>query len=226
MGGKAMARPALITGFMPYAGRGLNPAAEIAGALGGKTIADTPVVARLLPVSLSEIVSLAEALIRELNPCVVISVGLWPGEPVIRVERVGLNIADFEIADNLGHIAIDAPVLGDGAIAKLATVPIRAIEQALLDAEIPARISSTAGTFLCNACLYSFLTAAEKMRDPVTCGFVHVPYLPSQVAEIQRSVRREAILEAHQRADMASMDLATGIRALQTSFEVAIRNVR
>lgn len=221
-----MARPALITGFMPYAGRGVNPAAEIARALDGKTIDGTSVVARLLPVSLAEIASLAETLIRELNPCVVISVGLWPGEPVIRVERVGLNVADFEIADNVGHIAVDAPVLGGGVVGKLATVPVRAIERALLDAEIPARISSTAGTFLCNACLYSFLTAAENASEPVNVGFVHVPYLPSQVAEIQRSLRQDAILESHQRADLASMDLATGIRALRISLEVAIQDVR
>lgn len=221
-----MLRPALVTGFMPYAGRGMNPAAEIAKALGGQTIADTPVVARLLPVSFVEIASVAEALLRELNPSVVISIGLWPGEPVIRIERVGLNVADFEIPDNLGHIATDAPVLGNGTPAKLATVPVRAIEQALLDAEIPARISSTAGTFLCNACLYCFLTAAEMTRERVACGFVHVPYLPSQVAELQRSLKREAVLEAHQRADMASMDLATGVRALQVIIEVAIQDIR
>ena len=221
-----MVRPALVTGFMPYAGRGVNPAAEIAKALDGKIIADTPVVARLLPVSFAEIATVAETLLRELNPCVVVSLGLWPGEPVIRIERVGLNVADFEIPDNLGHMATDEPVLGNGAPAKLATLPIRAMEQALLDAGIPARISSTAGTYLCNACLYSFLRAAETMRERTACGFIHVPYLPSQVAELQRSLRQEAVLEAHQRADMASMDLATGVRAVGIAVELAIRDGR
>jgi pyroglutamyl-peptidase len=221
-----MLRPALVTGFMPYAGRGVNPAAEIAKALDGKIIADTPVVTRLLPVSLAEIATIAEALVRELNPCVVVSLGLWPGEPVIRLERVGLNIADFEIPDNLGTIVTDEPLIGNGAPAKLATLPVRIIEAALLDAEIPARISNTAGTFLCNACLYSFLTAAETMREHVACGFVHVPYLPNQVAEIQRALRKEAVLESHQRADMASMDLATGVRALEIVVDIAVRNSR
>src|SRR6516225_11486415 len=110
-----MARPALVTGFMPYGGRGVNPAAEIARAVEGKTIAGAPVVSRLLPVAFAEILATAEALLREINPAVVVSVGLWPGEPVIRIERVGLNVADFEIADNLGYVATDEPVLGNGA---------------------------------------------------------------------------------------------------------------
>ena len=151
---------------------------------------------------------------------------LWPGEPVIRIERVGLNVADFEIPDNDGHIATDGLVLGNGAVAKLATLPVRAMEQGLLDEGIPARISNTAGTYLCNACLYSFLSAAETMREHVACGFVHVPYLPSQVAELQRQLKQEAVLEAHQRADMASMDLATGVRAVEIAIAVAIQGGR
>ena len=215
-------RPALVTGFMPYAGRGVNPAAEIARALDGKTVANAPVVGRLLPVSFAEIAAVAEGLVRDLNPSVIVSIGLWPGEPVIRIERIGMNVADFEIPDNLGQIVSDVSVVSNGPAAKLATLPVRAIEQALLDAAIPARISNTAGTFLCNACLYSFLTAAEVKREAVAVGFVHVPYLPSQVAELQKVVKREAVLELHQRADLASMDLATGVRALEIALEVAI----
>jgi pyroglutamyl-peptidase len=217
-------RPVLVTGFMPYGGRGVNPAAEIAAALDGRTIADRSIVARMLPVSFAEVAAMAETLLREINPAIVISIGLWPGEPVIRIERVGLNVADFEIPDNLGYVAADEPVLGNGAAAGLATVPVRAMEEALLDAGIPARISNTAGTYLCNACLYSFLSAAETMLERVACGFIHVPYLPSQVAGLLRRVREEAVLESHQRADTASMDLATGIRALEIAIAAAIRN--
>ena len=60
-----MARPALVTGYMPYGGRGVNPAAEIARAVEGKTIAGAPVVSRLLPVAFAEILATAEALPRE-----------------------------------------------------------------------------------------------------------------------------------------------------------------
>lgn len=221
-----MVRPALVTGFMPYGGRGVNPAAEIAAALDGGTLAATPVVSRLLPVSLAEIAGMAETLLRDLDPCVVVSLGLWPGESLIRIERVAVNVADFEIPDNRGHLAVDESVLANGAAAKFATVPVRAMMEALLDAGIPARVSNTAGTFLCNAaCLYNFLSVAETRRDRVACGFIHVPYLPSQVAGLLRRLKDEAAFESHQRADTASMDLTTGVRAAQLAIETAIRDI-
>ena len=95
-------RPVLVTGFEPYGGRGRNPAAEIAKALDGRMIAGHQVVGRTLPVSYRGLVERLGALIDEHNPAATISLGLWPGEPVIRLERFGLNLADFEIADNDG----------------------------------------------------------------------------------------------------------------------------
>jgi pyroglutamyl-peptidase len=219
-----MVRPVLVTGFMPYGGRAVNPAAEIATALDGRTVANTAVVSRLLPVSFAKIAGSAKTLLRDVNPCVVISVGLWPGEPLIRVERAALNVADFEIPDNVGYAAADEPVVDGGDTARLATVPVGAIVNALLDAEIPARISNTAGTYLCNACLYSFLSAAESAPERIACGFIHVPYLPSQVAELLRRIKDERVLELHQRADTASMELATCVRAVELAITVAMRN--
>jgi len=216
-------RCALVTGFAPYGGRGCNPASDIAKALDGASIAGVSVVGRHLPVSMATIATRANELLEEFRPCVVVCLGLWPGEAVVRIERVGLNVADFEIPDNEGRIASDEPILGNGVAAKFSTLPVRKIEAAMLGAGIPARVSSTAGTFLCNACLYGFLSAAEAGPEPVACGFIHVPYLPEQVADLLRELKAEARLEAHQRADMASMDLATGIRAIGIALETAIR---
>ena len=81
---------------------------------------------------------------------------------MVRIERVGLNLADFEIPDNHGRKARDEPLSGNGPAAKFATLPVRKIEEAMLAAGIPSRISNSAGSFLCNACLYSFLSAAEE----------------------------------------------------------------
>jgi len=215
-------RPALVTGFAPYAGRGRNPAADIANALDGSTLAGVPVIGRLLPVALDEITARAESLLDELRPCVVVSVGLWPGEAVVRIERVGLNLADFEIPDNEGRMARDESLLGNGSAAKFATLPVRKIEEAMLAAGIPGRVSNSAGSFLCNACLYGFLSAAEERPD-TSCGFVHVPYLPEQVAGLLQELKKQARLEAHQRADVASMDLATSTRAVAIAIETALR---
>jgi pyroglutamyl-peptidase len=216
-------RPALITGFAPYGGRGRNPAAEIAKTLDGTSFSGISVVGRLLPVSFGQIAARTAELLEELQPVVVLSIGLWPGEPLIRIERAALNVADFEIADNDGCRAHDEPVLGNGTAAKLSSVPLRKIEAALLAAGIPARVSNTAGTFLCNACLYSFLSAAEATSQRTSCGFLHVPYTPEQVAALLQELKQQGRLEAHQRADLASMDLATSTRAVQIAVETAIR---
>src|SRR5215469_12429684 len=214
-------RPALVTGFEPYAGRGSNPAADIANALDGCVIANVPVVGRLLPVALKEIAVNAASLLDELQPRIVINVGLWPGEATVRIERVALNLADFEIPDNRGLVAHDESLSANGPTAKFATLPIREIEEAILAAGIPSRISNSAGSFLCNACFYSFLSAAEKKQGTL-CGFLHVPYLPQQVAGLLRELKKEARLEAHQRADYASMDVATGTRAVAIALETAL----
>jgi len=216
---------ALVTGFVPYGGRGRNPAGEIASALNGRTILGMPVVGRTLPVSYSEIRRSVEELLDGLRPRIVISLGLWPGATTIRVERMGVNVADFEIPDNTGRLATDELIVDNGSAALFASLPIRKIKRALLDAGIPARISNSAGTFLCNACLYSFLRAAETRADSTVCGFIHVPYLPEQVAGLLTDLSKEARLELHQRADLASMDLATSTRAVELALEATIAEI-
>jgi pyroglutamyl-peptidase len=220
-----MSDRALVTGFVPYGGRGRNPAGEIASALNGRTILGMRVVGRTLPVSYSEIRRSVEELLDELRPRIVISLGLWPGATTIRVERVGVNVADFEIPDNTGRLATDELIIGNGSAARFATLPIRKIEHALLDAGIPTRISNSAGTFLCNACLYSFLSAAEATAESTVCGFIHVPYLPEQVAGLLTDLSKEARQEVHQRADLASMDLATSTRAVELALQTTIAEI-
>ena len=216
-----MSEVALVTGFSGYGGRGRNPSAEVAKALEGKAIAGLRVVGRVLPVSYAKLQPLLQDLFEELKPRVVVSIGLWPGDPTIRLERVGINVADFEIPDNDGAFLTDAPVNASGATAALATLPLRAIEADLLAAGIPARLSATAGTFLCNATLYTIVALAQTMRPLALAGFVHVPYLPEQVAELLEATRTKRELELHQRADLASMDLGTMTRALEIAIAAA-----
>ncbi len=171
----------LLTGFEPYGGMSSNPAYQAMEALDGETIAGHAVVGRPLPVSLARIAASIDALLNEHRPAAVISLGLAPGEPVIRLERVGLNLADFELGDNEGLTSRDMPVSHQGLAARWANLPLRRIETALLAAGIPARLSETAGTYLCNACLYTFLEKLEIEAAP--CGFIHVPMTPALAAE-------------------------------------------
>jgi pyroglutamyl-peptidase len=161
-----------------------------------------------------------EDLVRETDPAVVVSLGLWPGEPVIRLERVAVNIADFEIPDNDGMLVVDGLVAAAAPAARVSTLPLRAVERALLQAGVPARLSTTAGTFLCNAALYSALEACES--SGARCGFVHLPYLPEQVASLLAELRKGQSLELHQRADLPSMSLATMVGAVRIVMAVSV----
>lgn len=216
---------ALITGFEGYGGRGRNPAGETALALDGRTVEGATIVGRRLPVSFKGLAQRLEVLIDETAPDIVISLGLWPGTPMIQVERVAINVADFEIPDNEGAVLRDQPVSGNGPVGLLSTLPIRAVRDALLKAGIPARLSSTAGTFLCNATLYTTLNHATRKSRPPLTGFIHIPYLPEQVAELLDTSEQERRLELHQRSDFASMDLATMVRAVEIAVTTAARHL-
>lgn len=211
---------ALVTGFEPYGGRDLNPATEVMRALDGTSIGAASVVGRRLPVSYRLLAQRLGEILDEVRPEIAISLGLWPGEPVIRLERLAVNVADFEIPDNEGAVLEDAAIGATGMPAHFATLPLRRIEQALLGKGIPARISSTAGTFLCNATLFTLLSHPAERRPAMRGGFIHLPYLPSQVTAFLQQQKRERKLELHQRADLASMDLATMVDAVRTAIAV------
>ncbi len=214
-----MSRKALVTGFEPYGGRALNPASRVVEALDKSELGGISVVGRTLPVAFADLGKRLDALLDETRPVCAIALGLWPGEPMIRLERFGVNFADFEIPDNAGARMADAAILGDGALALPATLPLRAIERALLAAGIPTRLSNTAGTFLCNATLYTLLASVRRRGWTIPCGFIHLPYLPEQVAGMLADAR-EGTLELHQRADLASMDFAVIERAVRIALGV------
>ena len=215
----------LLTGFESYGGRSLNPAEQVVKRLGGTEIRGVRVVGQTLPVDYREVGPRIAQLIEEVRPRAVICLGLWPGTPMLRLERIAVNIADFEIPDNVGHMT-RGPVVEGGAEAYPSTLPIHAIQDRLLEAGIPARLSASAGTFLCNALMYHALRGCAEHAPAVSCGFIHLPYVPDQVSTLLLQMREWAKVELHQRADLASMALdmqVEGIRlAIETTLEATI----
>ncbi len=140
-------------------------------------------IGAILPVSQRSLRERLDELLSELRPSIVVSLGLAPGEPMIRLERFGLNLLDFGIADNDGARLADALIEANGVTGVRSSLPLRGIERALLGAGIPARLSSSAGTFLCNAALYSLMRILEERFPTTLGGFIHLPYLPEQVAQ-------------------------------------------
>lgn len=178
--------PILITGFEPFAGLAYNPSAEIAAALDGKETGDRKIVARLLPVDFARYRAALDALLREFSPSLYIGFGLASGEDMIRIERFGVNLADFDIPDNAGVRHVGRAIESDGPAARASTLPCAEIRAALLEAGIPARLSNSAGSYLCNAALYSALGLCGARKNPPPCGFIHLPYASHQVADLLR----------------------------------------
>ena len=173
----------LVTGFDPFGGEKINPALETI-----KRLPDTILGAQIIKLEIPTVVGKSLAKIKEAvekeNPDVVLSIGQAGGRSEITVERVGINIDDCRIPDNEGNQPIDEPVVKGGPAAYCVTVPIKAIVENIKAHNIPASISNTAGTFICNHVCYgvAHLAAARTAAGkPMKSGFIHIPFLPEQV---------------------------------------------
>jgi pyroglutamyl-peptidase len=211
----------LLTGFESYGGRSLNPAEQVVKQLDGAEIRGIRVNGRTLPVDYQGLRRRITRLIEDTQPRAVICLGLWPGTPMLRLERIAVNIADFEIPDNLGHMA-RGPVVEGGAEAYASTLPIHAIQDRLLEAGIPARLSASAGTFLCNALMYHALGISAERAPAAPSGFIHLPYVPEQVSALILQMREGAKVELHQRADLVSMALEMQMEAVRIAIETTL----
>lgn len=173
----------LVTGFDPFGGEKINPALETI-----KRLPDTILGAQIIKLEIPTVVGKSLAKIKEAvekeNPDAVLSIGQAGGRSEITVERVGINIDDCRIPDNEGNQPIDEPVVKGGPAAYFVTVPIKAIVENIKAHNIPASISNTAGTFICNHVCYGVAHLAAQRTaagKPMKSGFIHIPFLPEQV---------------------------------------------
>ncbi len=198
----------LLTGFDPFDGAAENPSRRAVLAVAeGTPPPGTRVVAEILPVSYAHAgAALADA-VRRHRPDILIATGLAGGRAEISVERVAINVDDARIADNDGAFRIDAPVIEGGPAAYFSTLPIKAIAGEIRAAGVPAHVSQSAGTFICNHVFYRacHLAATEhRMR----AGFIHLPWLPDQGAP---SLPLSALVVALRAAIVAARDTATDL---------------
>ncbi|MDN8598047.1 pyroglutamyl-peptidase I [Citrobacter sp. S2-9] len=171
----------LITGFEPFGGEQVNPSWEVVSRLDNAIIAGCRVVARQLPCVFGESLTVLNAAIDALSPSLVLAVGQAGGRADITVERVAINVDDARIPDNRGRQPVDEPIVAQGPAAWFSSLPIKAMVAAMREAGVPASVSQTAGTFVCNHVMYGLLHKLSA-RSEVKGGFVHIPYLPEQAA--------------------------------------------
>ncbi|MFI9810524.1 pyroglutamyl-peptidase I [Saccharothrix variisporea] len=167
----------VLTGFEPFGGEQTNPSWDAV-----RQVVPTgyELVVAELPCSFEESIPTLRALLVEHAPDVVICVGQAGGRAAITPERVAINLDDARIPDNAGAQPIDVPVVAGGPAAYFTTLPVKACVAALAEADIPASVSHTAGTFVCNHVFYGLMHWVATERPDVRAGFVHVPYAPEQ----------------------------------------------
>lgn len=173
----------LLTGFEPFGGEPLNPSWEAVRGLDGQHLGEHHLIRA---VRLSCVFDLAlaelEAELTQHQPVLVLAVGQAGGRCELSLERVAINLDDARIPDNAGAQPIDRPIVADGPAAYFTTLPIKAMVLALREAGLPAAVSYSAGTYVCNHLFYGLMHRIA--RDGLRCrgGFLHIPYLPEQAA--------------------------------------------
>jgi pyroglutamyl-peptidase len=171
----------LLTGFEPFGGETINSSWEVARRLDGESIAGGRVVARQLPCRFGDAAAVLRQALHACRPALVLALGQAGGRSDFSVERVAINVDDARIPDNAGAQPVDLPVAPDGPAAYFSTLPIKAIVAGLRAQGVPASVSQTAGTFVCNHVFYALMHALRD-RPAIRAGFVHLPLLPEQAA--------------------------------------------
>jgi pyroglutamyl-peptidase len=196
----------LLTGFEPFGTYKDNPSAEVAEALDGCTVGDDTVRSAVLPVHHARAAAVVAQLVRDSTPRAIVHLGLAGGRARIALERVAVNVMDFEIADNAGYRATGEACVPDGPAAYFSTLPLEAMLEALTSEGVPAYLSSTAGTYLCNQTFYTTRHLLQSRGLDVPAGFIHLPLSPSMVVVAG--------------LDQPSMDLPLMIRAIEVALRV------
>lgn len=197
----------LIAAFDPFGGEKVNPALEAIKQL-PEQIGEHLITKLEIPTVFHESKDvLVEALSQDSYEAV-LTIGQAGGRFELTPERVGINIDDARIADNKGNQPIDALIQPQGAPAYFSNMPVKAMTEAIQNAGVPARLSNTAGTFVCNHILYQMGYLQATSYPELLFGFIHVPFIPAQVATKQ---------------NVPSMSLDTIVQGLTASIK-AISN--
>lgn len=171
----------VVTGFQPFGGLKTNPALEAVMALPDEM--DGIAIRKVeVPVVYARAGRTVLDVVEETGPVAVVLVGQAQGRSAVTVERVAVNIDDCAQPDNAGEVRAGVPVRPDGPAAYFSTLPLREAVRAVCDAGVPAAVSDSAGTYVCNHLMYEVLDALNG-RPGIVAGFVHVPLMHSQVIQ-------------------------------------------
>lgn len=198
----------LVTGFDPFGGDTVNPALELIKQL-PEEIEGCKIITLEIPTVFHKSIQIIRDAVDLHHPDAVLSIGQAGGRADLTVERVGINCDDARIPDNEGNSPVDEKIFADGDDAYLLTLPIKAMVKEIQAAGVPASVSNTAGTFVCNHVAYGVAYLAKKYYPDMKTGFMHIPYLPYQAAD---------------KRGVASMSLDTLVTGTVAALKAIIKN--
>lgn len=198
----------LLTGFEPFAGDAVNPSDDAVRIVAERWSGPEVLVGDVLPVVFDDASARLRTLIRTHRPHVVIATGLAGGRTDVTPERVAINLADARIPDNAGRRPLDMPVVADGPAAYFSTLPVKAMVRAIRDVGVPASVSYSAGTFVCNHVLFTALDAAAP---DTRAGFVHLPYARESAPEGAPSLPLDDIVRAVELTVRTALDVPVDV---------------
>lgn len=172
----------LLTAFDPFRGEKINPALEAVKLVKAEDLTAELIKLEVPTVFHKSIKTVQEAM-RKHKPDAVLCVGQAGGRFQLTPERVAINLDDARIPDNEGQQPVDEPIFADGADAYFASLPIKAMVESIKAENLPAAVSNTAGTFVCNHLMYGVLYTIAKEFPQCRGGFIHVPFIPAQVVD-------------------------------------------
>jgi len=178
----------LLTGFEPFDNSLINPSEQIINTLADESIPGVQLETAILPVDLVHGPAVLLQAVESAHPDVIICLGQASRRTVISVERIAVNLLDFRIPDNAGNQIKDQPVQSDGPAAYFTTLPVREIYDTLRENGIPAELSLSAGAYLCNQVIYRLLHHLKCQGLNIPAGFIHLPALPEQAAQMEGSI--------------------------------------
>lgn len=204
-----MLKRILLTGFSAFEGETVNPTLQVINRLNQTCILGVEIVAKELPVVHKTALPVMASYIQEFDPAVIVAIGQAGGRSTITPERVAINLANYRIPDNGGNQPQDEPIIASAPVAYWSTLPIKSMVKRMRSGGIPAVVSDTAGTFVCNEVFYGLMHLLAQEGNLRQGGFMHIPYLPEQVID---------------KVGQPSMGLETAVQGLTLSLEAIIQN--
>ena len=198
----------LLTAFSPFGGEKINPSLEAVKLVKDK-ILETDIIKLEVPTVFGKSIKIVADAIEKEKPDYVLCIGQAGGRYGITPERVAINIDDARIPDNEGNQPIDIPIFADGEPAYFSNLPVKSIVEEIRKEGLPASLSNSAGTYVCNHLMYGVLYTLSKKYKGVKGGFIHVPFIPEQTVD---------------KPDKPSMSLTDIVRGLEAAIRAVSRN--